>query len=283
MPAQERGKRNTTKFWRVQELGGMEMLHSTDTDPAHPKHMHTTFTIGVVNHGTVVNQSRGETCYLPTGSAYTFNPGEVHSGYAADAVRISHRTFYPEDGVLAALAQEVGLRGTPTFRQMMLADLHSVNGLRELHRLLETSESLLERQSAVTQVFGNLLRHHTRLLPTRQPGGHEPRAVRVVRAYLDSYFRENVSLDDLASLAGLNRAYLIRAFRRAVGLPPYSYLIFRRIEEAKRLLRSGTPLAQAALEVGFSDQSHLNLHFTRLLNVTPGQYAKGHYLPRNFH
>lgn len=273
-------RRGNIKFWQVAELGGMEMLHSTDADPAHSRHMHATFTIGFVEDGTVVNQSRGETSYLPSGSVYTFNPGEVHSGYAADARRVSHRTFYPGEEALTALARDVGLSGTPAFRQARLDDARSLDGLRHLHRLLETSESLLERQSAVVQVFGTLLRQHALVLPAGQPGGHEPRAVRVVREYLDGHYGENVSLDELASLSSLNRAYLMRVFRRAVGVPPYRYLIFRRVEEAKRLLRSGTPPAQAALMVGFSDQSHLNLHFTRLLNVTPGRYARSHYLPR---
>ena len=273
-------RQDKTKFWRVHELDSMEMLHSTDTDPAHPRHMHVTFTIGVVDHGTVVNQSRGQTDYLPTGSVYAFNPGEVHSGYAADALQVSHRTFYPGEEALTKLARDVGLKGTPTFRQLTLDDSYSVDGLRRLHRLLEISESALERQSEVVQVFGDLLRRYTRLLPKSQPKGHEPRAVREVQAYLDCHYQENISLNELALLAKLNRAYLIRSFRRAVGVPPYSYLIFRRIEEAKRLLRSGMPLAQAALEIGFSDQSHLNLHFTRLMNVTPGCYAKSHYLPR---
>ena len=273
-------RRDHTEFWRVHELGGMEMLHATNTDPAHPRHMHATFTIGVVDHGTVVNQSRGETTYLPAGSVYVFNPGEVHSGCAADALHVSHRTFYPEEGALTTLAHELGLKGTPSFRQLMISDGRSVDSLRNLHQLLEMSESLLERQSTVVQVFGDLLRRHMLLRPTGQLRGYEPQAVREVRAYLDVHYRENVSLDTLASLVNLNRAYLIRVFRRTLGLPPYSYLIFRRVEAAKRLLRLDMPLAQVALEVGFSDQSHLNLHFTRLLNVTPGRYAKSHYLPR---
>lgn len=276
-------RRDHTKLWRVHELGGMEMLHATNTDPAHPRHMHATFTIGVVDHGTVVNQSRGETTYLPTSSVYAFNPGEVHSGYAANALHVSHRTFYPEESALTALAYELGLKGTPSFRQLLIDDRRSVESLRHLHRLLATSESLLARQSAVVQVFGDLLRRHMLLRPTGQLGGYEPRAVREVRVYLDVHYRENVSLDTLASLVNLNRAYLIRVFRRTLGLPPYSYLIFRRIEAAKQLLRLNMPPAQVALEVGFSDQSHLNLHFTRMLNITPGRYARSHYLPRKLY
>jgi AraC-like DNA-binding protein len=79
---------------------------------------------------------------------------------------------------------------------------------------------------------------------------------------------------------GLNGPYLIRTFRKAVGVPPHSYLIHKRVERAKQLLRSGEPVAQVALMVGFSDQSHLNMHFKRLLNVTPGRYARSQFLPR---
>lgn len=256
------------------------MLHATYTDPAHSRHMHETYTIGIVDYGTVVNQSQGETNYLPANSVYTFNPGEIHSGYAAAHLKVSYRAFYPREAALSALAKEIGLRGTPVFQQFMLDDANSVNRLRGLHELLEASESLLERQTATLLAFEDLMRRHMKLISKGHSKRHEPRAVREVRGYIDSHFQDNISLDQLALLTGFNRAYLIRVFRRTVGIPPYSYLIFRRIEEAKRLLRSGTSLAQTALEVGFSDQSHLNLHFTRLLNVTPGHYAKSYYLPR---
>ena len=61
-------RQDRTEFWRVHELGAMEMLHATTTDAVHPRHMHATFTFGVVDYETVVNQSRSETSYLPTGS-----------------------------------------------------------------------------------------------------------------------------------------------------------------------------------------------------------------------
>lgn len=253
----------------------MEMLRSNQLDPAYPKHMHSTFTIGVVDTGVVVNYSRGETSYIPQNSVYTFNPAEVHSGYAQQDLLISHRTFYPGEANFTDIAQDVGLRGVPYFKASSFIAPETAARLRTLHRLLEYSESLLERQSAVIEGFGYLLRRHTPLHIGARTEGNEPYAVKTIRAYLDTHFAENVSLDDLTMLVGLNRAYLIRSFKREVGLPPYSYLIQRRIEEAKRLLREGQTLAQVALEVGFSDQSHLNLHFKRVMNLSPGQYARG--------
>ena len=74
--------------------------------------------------------------------------------------------------------------------------------------------------------------------------------------------------------AQLERSYLIRAFRKQVGVPPYAYLLNCRVERARTLLASGVPPAEAALEVGFGDQSHLNRFFRRFVGTTPGAYRR---------
>jgi AraC-like DNA-binding protein len=73
------------------------------------------------------------------------------------------------------------------------------------------------------------------------------------------------------NLTELDRAYLIRTFRRTVGMPPHRYLIQIRVREAKRLIREGWPLAEVAAETGFADQSHLTRQFKSLTGLTPGQ------------
>ncbi len=68
--------------------------------------------------------------------------------------------------------------------------------------------------------------------------------------------------------------HLTRIFRQQVGMPPYAYLTYRRVEEAKKLLQQQWPLTQTALETGFADQSHLTRQFKRMLGVTPGAYRR---------
>jgi len=78
---------------------------------------------------------------------------------------------------------------------------------------------------------------------------------------------------DMARTVGLSPFYFLRAFKRATGTPPHSYLYQSRLDHARVLLRRGVTPAQVAAELGFTDQSHLTRRFKAALGVTPGQYA----------
>jgi AraC family transcriptional regulator len=72
----------------------------------------------------------------------------------------------------------------------------------------------------------------------------------------------------------LRDSHFARQFRTTIGLPPYRYVILRRVERAKQLLQRGTDvsLAEVAAGIGFPDQSQFCHHFRRLVGVTPGQF-----------
>jgi AraC family transcriptional regulator len=77
-------------------------------------------------------------------------------------------------------------------------------------------------------------------------------------------------------VVGLNPYHFARQFKAATGLPPHQYVITRRVEQAKHLLKAETDLslAEVAVRAGFYDQSQFSHHFKRLVGVTPGQYRK---------
>lgn len=68
---------------------------------------------------------------------------------------------------------------------------------------------------------------------------------------------ERNSIGVVAEMLGLSRSSFFIAFRNATGCAPYQWLLARRIEQARQLLRTtDLPLAEIALECGFADQSH---------------------------
>jgi len=111
--------------------------------------------------------------------------------------------------------------------------------------------------------------------PARGRDGTLPRAkLRAVVEYVEEHLDTSPSLEQLAAVAGLSPYYFARQFKRATGLPPHQYVVARRVERAKQLLRTGSDfsLAEVAAHAGFSDQSQFSYHFKRVLGVTPGQF-----------
>ncbi|WP_353619630.1 AraC family transcriptional regulator [Rhizobium sp. ICMP 5592] len=100
-----------------------------------------------------------------------------------------------------------------------------------------------------------------------------PAAIRRARDLIEEDPSAPLTLAELADACGLSHFQFLRAFTRATGLTPHAYLLQRRIHEARRLIASGTPLAEAAFASGFADQSHMTRLFVRNFGISPGAYA----------
>ncbi len=94
----------------------------------------------------------------------------------------------------------------------------------------------------------------------------EKRVKEMIAANLDGEIR----LADLAAECRLSVGHFVRAFRRTANTTPYQWLLQRRIDHAKTLMRDGAQtLADVALACGFADQSHFTRTFSRLVGVSP--------------
>ena len=104
--------------------------------------------------------------------------------------------------------------------------------------------------------------------PAQRDGGVTAR----LRDFLEAHYREAVSLEQLAALLDRHPRHLIDSFRRAYGVPPHTYLLQRRVREAKRLLLGGQAPLDVALALGFYDQAHFSGTFKRFTGVSPGRF-----------
>jgi len=91
-----------------------------------------------------------------------------------------------------------------------------------------------------------------------------------IRDLIESSLAEDLALERLAAEAGIASHAFAAAFTKAFGIPPYRYVIMRRVERAKSLLRhSDLPISRIAYETGFASQSHLATTFKRSVGETP--------------
>jgi AraC family transcriptional regulator len=98
-----------------------------------------------------------------------------------------------------------------------------------------------------------------------------PRQARRVREHIEAHLDADLSMADLAAVAGVGVSHFRALFGRSFGQPPHRYLVERRVARARALIEAdAAPLAEVALMAGFSHQSHLARWMRRLTGETPG-------------
>lgn len=147
-----------------------------------------------------------------------------------------------------------------------------------LNLMLQEAGAALE---GYEQVCGALLsvvlvrlgRQEEVALSGKAAGPRTSRECELVRRYIDNHFKESLTLEQLAELAHLNKYYLAHTFRREFGTSPINYLISRRVEESRFLLReTDHTLSLISQMLGFSSLSYFSQCFRRVEGVNPMQY-----------
>jgi AraC-like DNA-binding protein len=109
----------------------------------------------------------------------------------------------------------------------------------------------------------------------RQRKAVVPPGIRRAVQRLETDFAQDVSLDELASMARMSRSHFALMFRQLTGYTPHQYLLLVRLNHARRLIGQRNPpvsLAEIAATTGFCDQAHLSRHFRRFFGTTPAAF-----------
>ena len=85
---------------------------------------------------------------------------------------------------------------------------------------------------------------------------------------------EKITVDEIANAACVSKFHFIRMFSEQVGMTPHQYVLISRINKCKMALESGEKAVDMAMELGFSDVSHLNRKFKSIFGITPNQYQR---------
>jgi AraC family transcriptional regulator len=180
----------------------------------------------------------------------------------------------------AALERLLGTRSTfnPEAPRLALTDAHLVDLVQRL-----------QAQAVAGQPFGSLYIEGLSLtlgsyLYARYgvPGARRDQdtalstlpSERLV-AFIEEHLGSDIGIATLAGLAGYSPDHFARLFKQSFGLSPYQYILQRRVERAKSLLRGRThSIAEVAMMCGFASQAHFHTTFKARTGVTPGAYRK---------
>jgi AraC family transcriptional regulator len=258
---------------------GAKLIEERVTMPPRDHHV---VTVSQGYSGCVYQSRLGKEHYLPSqpGNSITIPAGYENSWCG---MLPAHVRFALSFDCLREGAEELRRLGTPA--GVDLANVFQVRDptLAKFAELfsLELGRPAHPAQQTLVEALTVALKTH--ILRGYMPGlqlleaepAAKPAAVQRAIDYIQQSPHDVITLSRLASVSGLSRFHLVRVFQKHVGVSPMQYLERTRIERAQWLIcQAELSLAQIALAVGYSDQSHFTRRFKSHVGQTPASYAR---------
>ncbi len=268
------GSPERARHWRYADLPGVDLLRARYVAKTFAPHTHDAFVIAAISEGVEAFRHRGTVERAGPGMVALVNPDTPHTGRAGVPEGWAYRVLYPEPDLVSRIAAETtGIRGTAAFNVAVAADSRAARFVAEVHRAVEENNSLAA-DTLLRLTIAHLLSRYGGSPMSRVPRSAAASTARRARELLEARLADPPSLHALAADLDTSPFALLRAFRAAYGMPPHTWLTDARVRRARALLDAGLAPAYVAAEVGFTDQPHLNRHFTRIIGVPPGAYQR---------
>lgn len=254
---------------------GIETLRAHFKGHAYDPHWHDSYLVGITEQGVQQFNCRRTKHQSTPGKVFLLEPGDIHDGDAPTEGGFTYRMLYLDpvwiERELGTLFEDAPLNSQLSFANTLITDPLLMRATQMAFQTLHGGELKIVRQTALDNLLGQLTPH----LHWRTRYGADPRLPLVAqraRDYLHAHAHQDIGLEQVAAETGVDRFRLTRAFKAAYGLAPHAYLVQLRLAKARRLLASGEQPAAVAMELGFSDQSHLGRWFVRAYGLTPAMY-----------
>ncbi len=268
--ADDRGTptRNRIRFGPA--AAGIERAEAQFIDHAFAPHRHATYAIGITLRGVQTFRYRGASRHCLPGECHILHPDELHDGRAGTVDGFGYRIVYLDP---ALVQQALGGRALPFVAAPVIGPAHAAgclaSGVWNLDDPIDTLAGV-DIVASVTQLLVSAAgqpstgRSHALALP----------ALMRVRDLIVSDGHRQLDMQALEQAAGLDRWTLARQFRALFGTSPSRFRTQCQLDRVGGLLGNGASLSAAAIEGGFSDQSHMTRHFKATYGLTPGTWAQ---------
>lgn len=236
-----------------------------------PNHFHDHYVIGLIEDGERYLSCKNRDYILKKGHIVLFNPGDNHTCAPVNNCLLDYRGLnIPVNTMLNLVEGVTGKREFAGFSDNVVCDNDLMCNLSELHEMIMEGSKEFAKEEYLLLLISLILHRYGQ---TFSDCGY---CTEIEKAcvYMNEHFSEHVCLDQICDYSGLSRSTLLRAFTKSKGVTPYRYLETIRINKAKKLLENGATPVEAALQTGFSDQSHFTNYFNRYIGLTPGMYRE---------
>ncbi|MEW5423799.1 AraC family transcriptional regulator [Amorphus sp. 3PC139-8] len=247
---------------------GLERAKIVLAEEAYSPHRHDTYALGMTLTGIQAFRYRGAARASVSGKVFVLHPDELHDGHPGTEAGLAYCALYVSPkriaealgGALPFLAEPVS--GDPRLVQAMQSAMTEFDSEIGEMRATEIVATLADALAAVSDD------------PPGSPTFIDKPAMDRVAALIDAAVTSDLGIEALEQTSGHDRWSLYRQFRAVHGVSPYRYAKMRRLDRARALIRSGASLANAAVDAGFADQSHLTRQFKETYGLAPGRWRR---------
>lgn len=232
-------------------------------------------------NGTTRSYDEGDVIFITDGTLHGGNPADTTCVY--DCVVFDLGLLYKENHVCAKTIKDIQKHnivihtllseGSPEIYPIATKLCDALSGKAPGYEFMT--------QACLFELFSVIMQKH--LYEENQIGedlsSERLTSIKNVLAYISENYDNNISLDNLARIAGMNPKYFCRYFRSMTERTPIDYLNYYRIECACEMLSTkDITIKEVAISCGFNDESYFIKTFHKYKGITPKQFIKAEFI-----
>jgi len=248
---------------------GIECSRVKASESGFPRHLHEEYVISANLSGVEEIWLSGKKSYVKSGQITLYNPGTIQAS-RFDTQCVEFISVHMPQAVMKMVSDEENAQSgqsAPLLREGIINNASLFDALCRFASSAQLGQSSANQEQELILLCGELLE------TPDSPQGSDAQRVGVVIDYLREHLSVKPQLEKLAQIAGLSKYHLVRCFTHHTGLPPLQYHMQLRLNQARELLRRDVHPIDAAIMLGFYDQSHFINAFRKVMGTTPHHYA----------
>lgn len=253
-------------------------------------HYHTLIEISLVLRGSGIYKTNETTYDIQVGDIFLYRPNEAHciTDIGADGIELLNIHISPYflytnfQNALSSTYIKILAANFP-LKSNKINNLLSPEQLEEVKSYILTIRKEMEGKKSdyltfVCNLLSSILilisRSYKNVKVSQKEKQSYQRLIQAIK-YIDTHFKENITLDSIAQKVGYSRCYFSSIFKKCMGMSIWDYICIKRIEEALTQIKTTDKnISDIALDCGFNTAVNFNKLFKKYTNVTPNFFRK---------
>jgi len=246
-----------------------------------PKHFHEEYLVVTIKEGRNDLFCSGKSYTAFPGDVILINPGEVHDGNSYKNGYLHYNVFYIDPYSLTQMLEHSyylpGINSC-SFSQTHLKQSLLANKINHFYSCLakEYVDEIYLHEQYLDIIQDIAVNYSTSKPDNYAFDSYYGSKVKELKEYINDNLGSKLSLQYLSGICFISPFHLLKVFQRFTGITLHQYILVRRIEKAKEMLRNKKSIGDVAFLLGFTDQSHFTRSFKKMIGMTPGEYQQAY-------